>query len=152
MRTHHYRPNTSRNADIVATFHQQMADFARGERLKALRDERHLSQEDAAHEIGVTTRALRAWEKGGKIKWPNAKAAGAFYEVDPESLVARETSPLPTVAGTDSAQMDRIEAEVRATSVALAGMERRLMEKLEQIARAQSLGTAAKRKKNPPAK
>lgn len=113
MRTSHYSPNTSHNADKLATFRQQMADFARGQRLRALRDERHLSQEDAAHEIGVSTKALRAWEKGGKIKWPNAKAAGRFYKVDPESLVARDNDDLPMViAEQEQGQLDRIEEKL----------------------------------------
>jgi len=69
-----------------------MSDYARGEYLKELREGRRLNQEDAAHEIGVSAKTLRTWEKGGPIKWENAKAAGAFYEVDPEQLVTRETS------------------------------------------------------------
>jgi transcriptional regulator with XRE-family HTH domain len=89
MRTRHYSPGTSQIADKLATFGEQMADFARGEQLRDLRKALHLSQEDAAHEIGVSTKSLRAWEKGGKIKWENAQAAGAFYGVDPETLVTR---------------------------------------------------------------
>jgi len=71
-----------------------MADHARGEHLRKLRTELRLSQEDAAHEIGVSTKSLRTWEKGGPIKWENAKAAARFYEVDPEELVSREPGDL----------------------------------------------------------
>lgn len=112
VHTRHYPPNTSRNAEILVTFRQQMADYARGQQLRALRNERHLSQEDAAHQIGVSTKALRTWEKGGKIKWPNAKAAGAFYGVDPESLVTREPGDLSLKLATDAPddQLARIEA------------------------------------------
>lgn len=67
-----------------------MADVARGKRLKDLRDAKHLSQETAAHRIGVSVKTIRAWEKGGGIKWPNAMRAGEEYGVDPESLVTRE--------------------------------------------------------------
>lgn len=74
----------------MARFRQQMADHARGEKLKTLRNQRRLNQEDAAHEIGVSAKTLRAWEKGGPIKWENAKAAASFYEVDAEGLVERE--------------------------------------------------------------
>lgn len=86
----HYPQNTSLRAKRLDSFRQQMADFARAERLRDLREARHLSQEDAAHEIGVTVRSLRAWEKGGGIRWANAKSAATFYGVDPESLVSRE--------------------------------------------------------------
>lgn len=149
MRTSHYLSNTSRNADRLVTFHQQMADFARGQRLRALRDERHLSQEDAAHEIGVTTKALRAWEKGGKIKWENAKSAGAFYGVDPESLVSREVGSIPGVPGAEKSQLDRIEetlnavlAELATTQDAVVGLDARLTKELRAIAR--KLNTSAK--------
>lgn len=68
-----------------------MADVARGERLKKLREEgKHVSQATAAHEIGVSEKSVRSWEKGGGIKWKNARRAGEYYGVDPESLVTRE--------------------------------------------------------------
>lgn len=92
-RTHNFPPTASRHAEMVASFRQQMADYARGEHLKELREGKRLSQEGAAHEIGVTTKTIRTWEKGGKIKWVNAKSAAAFYEVDPETLVSREEEP-----------------------------------------------------------
>lgn len=92
-----YRQNGSPHTQRAASFRQQMADFARGERLRDLREGRHLSQEEAAHEIGVSTKTVRSWEKGGGIRWANAKSAGAFYGVEPESLVTldedRERSP-----------------------------------------------------------
>lgn len=67
-----------------------MADYARAERLRDLREETHLSREKVAGEIGVTTKTLYAWENGGSIRWENAKKLAAFYGVDPESLVTRE--------------------------------------------------------------
>lgn len=67
-----------------------MADFARGERLRGLREGRHLSQEEAAHDLGVSVKSVRTWEKGGGIRWHNAQALGAFFGVDAESLVSRE--------------------------------------------------------------
>lgn len=94
---------------MVARFQKQMADYARGKRLRSLREARRLSQEDAAHEIGVSAKTLRTWEKGGPIKWANAKAAGQFYEVDPESLVARE---IVSVEDFDADQLSRVEQKL----------------------------------------
>lgn len=99
-----------------------MADFARGDRLRRLRDGRHLSQEDAAHEIGVSVKTVRSWEKGGGIKWANAKAAGRFYGVDPETLVSRE---LPADNGGDPLEeirerLDSIDAALDEQSSRLA--------------------------------
>lgn len=87
-----------------------MADFARGQLLVELRDARHLNQEDAAHEIGVSTKSLRAWEHGGKIRWPNAERVGAFYGIDPERLVSRtedgaSREPTPDLAATFNGTM-----------------------------------------------
>lgn len=102
----HYRVNSSRNAERLARFRQQMADFARGDRFRQLREAQHLSQEDAAHEIGVSVKALRSWEHGGGIKWRNATAAGTFYDVDPDSLVRHESVTEP-LASEDVAQIHR---------------------------------------------
>lgn len=77
-----------------------MADYVRGERLRELRDAKHESQENVAYAVGVSAKALREWEHGGKIRWENAKKLGAFYGVDPETLVSREAPdedvPVPT--------------------------------------------------------
>jgi transcriptional regulator with XRE-family HTH domain len=102
----HYPSNSSPNAEKLARFRRQMADFARGERLRQLREARHLSQEDAAHEIGVSVKSVRSWEHGGGIKWENAKTAGEFYAVDPESLVTREL-PLEVSPETRLATIER---------------------------------------------
>lgn len=86
-----------------------MADVARGERLRYLRDGLHLSQETAAHRIGVSVKTLRAWEKGGRIKWRNAKRVGQLYDVDPESLVSRDGEAGEPPA-TDAEILGRLEA------------------------------------------
>jgi len=67
-----------------------MADYARAETFRRLREERHLSQEEAAHELGVSVKTIRSWEHGRGIKWANAKRVGEFYDVAPETLVDRE--------------------------------------------------------------
>jgi transcriptional regulator with XRE-family HTH domain len=91
-----------------------MADFARGELLIQLREGRHLSQEDAAHEVGVSVKSLRAWEHGGKIRWPNAKRVAGFYNVDPERLVSREEPDAETPELMDTLNGDMPEQELRA--------------------------------------
>ncbi len=114
-RTRRYRAGTSQRAGSLASLREQMADFARGERLRELRQALHLSQEDFAHEVGVTAKTVRTWEHGGKIKWPNAKNVARFVGVDPEELVEREpvgsapSLPPPAVTGT---QLDRIEQKL----------------------------------------
>lgn len=99
-----YAKNTSTHHVRLATFREQMADYARGQRLRELRTAKHVSQQEAAQAIGITMKTLSTWENGrGKIRWTNAKAAAAYYGCDPEELVSRENPageanvvPLPT--------------------------------------------------------
>lgn len=94
-----------------------MADYARGELLRELREARHESQEYVAHELGVTTKTVRVWEGGGKIRWANAKKVGKYYGRDPEELVSREIPDTPDLMGSpngNSTQLDRIEARLDA--------------------------------------
>lgn len=118
VRTQHYRPGTSRKVVSLSTFREQMADFARAERLLELRTTRHLSREKLANEIGVSTKSVYAWENGGGIKWTNAERLGAFYGVDPRGLVTHEAdetdAPESPTDIQPTSQLDRIEAKLDA--------------------------------------
>jgi transcriptional regulator with XRE-family HTH domain len=113
---------SSRSSRRANTLLAQMADLARGERIKTLREGRHLTQPAVADEIGVTLRAYQAWEATGALKWENAKKLAAFYKVDAQDLWSGdERLDTPDVIGslngnsasgdTDElrAQLDRIE-------------------------------------------
>jgi transcriptional regulator with XRE-family HTH domain len=103
----------------LATFRDQMADYARAEKLRELRDAAHLSQEHVAHEVGVSTKTIRSWEHGGKIRWENAKRLGAFYGVDAEELVSRDIATMPAALEPEAGQLDRIEAKLNRILAAL---------------------------------
>jgi DNA-binding transcriptional regulator YiaG len=111
--------SSSQHAALLARFRQQMADYARAETFKRLRDERHLSQEEAAHELGVSVKTVRSWEHGGGIKWPNAKRVGEFYGVEPETLVDREL-------GVDSDLLTDIDTKVTEILELLSSLDARL--------------------------
>jgi transcriptional regulator with XRE-family HTH domain len=116
-RTPNYRPGTSRKVISLSTFRDQMSDYARAERLVALRKARHVSRERVASAIDVSTKAVYAWENGGGIRWLNAQKLGAFYGVDPESLVSRVSgeAEMPPPANTTAlTQLDRVEAKLDA--------------------------------------
>lgn len=112
-RSHHYRPGTSRNQRSTVTFRQQMTDFARGDLLQELRSQARVSRENVAAEIGVTTKTLYTWEKqNGPIKWDNAKRLAAYYNVDPDHLITRDSDE---AAGLPSkVQLERIERKLDA--------------------------------------
>lgn len=86
-----------------------MADHARGENFVRLRKARHLSQESAAHQLGVSVQTIRAWERGKGIRWENAKRAADFYDVEPDELVDRE---LTVPQELDPDQLNRIEQKL----------------------------------------
>ena len=111
-RTQNYRSTGSPNAVSLARFRQQMADYARGQRLRELRERKHESQENAAFAVGVSVKTLRAWEHGGKIRWQNAKRLGSFYGVDPEGLVSREEALADTADSEPVTQLDTIERKL----------------------------------------
>src|SRR5947209_1554648 len=79
-------PGSSRNARRASTLLEQMADLARAERIRQLRDERHLTQPAVAEAVGVTLRAYQAWEATGALRWENAKRLAAFYKIDVHEL------------------------------------------------------------------
>lgn len=108
--TQNYRSGCSRGPIALATFQQQMADYARGELLRELREARHESQEHVAFTIGVSTKTVRTWEAGGKIRWPNAQKIARYYGRNPEELVSRDI-PEAIPAG-QHATLDEIEAKL----------------------------------------
>lgn len=133
-RTRNFPPAGSRAPVSLATFRDQMADYARAEKLRELRAATHLSQEHVAHEVGVSTKTIRSWESGGKIRWENAKRLGAFYGVDAEELVSRDIAPLVD-APVQQPQLDRIEQKVnRLLACLLTPEQRRGFEDLEALA------------------
>lgn len=109
--SHHYRPGTSRTRPSVASFRQQMTDYAKGDVLRALRADKRMSRENVAAEVGVTTKTLFTWEKqNGAIKWDNARSLASFYNVEPESLVTRDPDEAAGLPSRE--QLDRIEAQL----------------------------------------
>lgn len=104
----HYRPGTSRGPVSLATFREQMTDYARGDVLLELRAQARKSRESVAAEIGVTTKTLFTWEnKNGAIKWANAQKIATFYGVDAESLITRDADEAAGLPSRD--QLEQIQ-------------------------------------------
>lgn len=117
VRTHNFRPGTSRGRGSPSTFRAQMADYVRGDVLKELRLRRGESQETVAFNVGVSTKTVRAWEKSGAIKPTRARTLAAYFEKEPGDLTTPEWEE---IALPNKAQLDRIEADVAALRAGVA--------------------------------
>jgi transcriptional regulator with XRE-family HTH domain len=107
-------PGTSRLQRRTNTLLAQMADLARGERIKGLREERHLTQPAVAEAVGVTLRAYQAWEGTGGLRWENAKKLAAFFDVDPHELWAgRRHGQTPDPFSKNGDVPDDLQREIR---------------------------------------
>lgn len=113
---------TESQQELIARFRQQMAETARGELFRRLRSERHWSQATAAHNVGVTEKTWRTWEKGGNIEWKNARRAASVLEVDPEELVSYEPEPVAT--GETEGIRDQLRDLVGGQALLLAELEK----------------------------
>lgn len=142
MLTQNFPPTASPQTERQRRFAQQVSDYIRGERLRALRNDRHESQEHVAYEIGVSVKSVRAWEKGSKIRWENAKSLARYFDVDPETLVSRELDessapPLTErLAVSDSVRLERMERQLTEIHQLLLGSDERLVGLAERILRA----------------
>jgi transcriptional regulator with XRE-family HTH domain len=71
-----------------------MADLERAERIKGLREERGLTQQEVADVQDITLRAYQRQEAGGGLKAENAKALADFYGVELKWLLHGEAPDL----------------------------------------------------------
>ena len=111
-RNGNYRQNTWTLEEARSTFQQQMADYARGEKLRELRSARGLSQEEVAAALGVTAKTYGAWERGGGIHVTNAKRIARYFKVKPGELVApdiQQEPPATVLSEEDSERLRKIE-------------------------------------------
>lgn len=104
-----------------------MDDLARGERIKALRETRRLTQPAVVELLDaragarvVTLRGYQAWEAGGGIRWDNAKLLAEVLGVEAEHLMAG--FPDEEI---DKSQLDQIQAELSAVRALLQALATR---------------------------
>ena len=100
-----FRSGSLRNPHYRHTFLTAMAKDAekleaQGRRLAELRALARVSQETAAHQIGVSVRAYREWELGrGGFNDENIKAAAKYFGTTPDyieyGVMKRERGPAP---------------------------------------------------------
>jgi transcriptional regulator with XRE-family HTH domain len=96
---------------------RQMSDYRQGvgRRLRALRQNRSLNQEDAAHLVGVSVKTWRNWERGTTGPYEsNWRKIQRNFELDEEQLAAiRGDTPAPLALGEDDQadRLDRLEAQ-----------------------------------------
>jgi transcriptional regulator with XRE-family HTH domain len=129
-----------------------MADLERGQRIKELRESRHLTQEATAEALGVTLRGYQEWEAGGGIKWDNVKKVARLYKVDAEFVMNGPKPETPDLLGAKAGQLDRVEMKlddalnrIAAMSVQLAALSRAVEDRKRRGSAPASRTTGKKR-------
>lgn len=108
-----YAPGTSRGPRRATTLLAQMADLERGDRIRELREQRHLTQPVVADRVHVTLRAYQEWEAGGGIQWENAKRLAKVLGATPDFIMSGEPRETPDLSTNGQpSQLDRIEEEL----------------------------------------
>jgi transcriptional regulator with XRE-family HTH domain len=108
------------------------ADAERGDRIRSLRENLHLTQEAMADRVGLTLRGYQEWEAGGGIKWDNAKRLAKVAGVEPDWIMGGDRGETPDVlgVGNDEAQlaveMASMRVEIAALRIQLATLQRTL--------------------------
>jgi transcriptional regulator with XRE-family HTH domain len=102
-------------------------------RIKDLRTERRLTQEQMARAVGVSTRHYVRWEKGESLPyWRNIELLAEAFDVEPGVIVDAENGSIP---GQDPS------TRIAALTRELAALE----QKVEQLTRMLEAKTAADR-------
>jgi transcriptional regulator with XRE-family HTH domain len=173
-----YAPGTSRGARSATTLLAQVADIERGQRIKAQREGLHLTQpavvdliEAAARELPrehplhpeqlgkapVTLRGYQAWEKGGGVRWENAKLLAQVLHTDVTRLIngapAETPDPFPAPVQEQLAEMGKAiekQADALVTQASVLKELRDAVRELRELiatqqTAAQELDEAAKR-------
>ena len=117
-------PGTWRGPRKASTLLAQMADLERGQRIKELRESRHLTQEAMADKLGVTLRGYQEWEAGGGIKWENVKKLAKQHGVEADFLMNGPKPETPDLLG--ASQLDRIEKIVTGLADSVGSIEAQL--------------------------
>jgi transcriptional regulator with XRE-family HTH domain len=125
--------------EALANLERQMAEHLarQGQRIRQAREAQNLSQEDAAHLLEVSVKTFGSWERGESE--PRGRNWQKLEKVLGVRVLEIRGAPPPS-------QLDRIEAAIAALAVEQAAIEARLTEKLSELGRARSRGTASKRK------
>ena len=151
-----FHANTWQSGSRALTLRSLIENVQRGERLRQLREARGLTIEDAAHEIGVSTKTLWNWETGHGIKRPNLKRVAGFYKVEIQWLEHGETPDLmESLDGQPDVQvqLNRMEARQKRVEAALQKLGRDLVTGLADLQEtAESLRAEAAQRRSQPAR
>ncbi len=130
-------PGTSRRPRRAVTLLAQMADVERGERIKALREQLHITQPVIADRVGVTLRAYQEWEAGGGIQWENAKRLGKVLGATPDYLMSGDPLPTPDLTATLSGDVGRklsdLEEQVRLLRAELLARDAEVLKRIAEL-------------------
>lgn len=104
---------SSRGAAVSVLLAMEEHRRAVGLRIKKIRESKGLSQEDVAHNTGVSVKTLSRWETGRHAGYAsNLNKLAAALDVLPEDIVGPPPAPLGLGHELTSPQLDRIEEQL----------------------------------------
>lgn len=126
-----------------------LADKARGQHIKRLRESRRLTQQAMAEKLGIAYRTYQTWEAGTMPEWSNLERLATALGVRAEELIGED----PPAAASQS-QLDRIEAKLDQLLEVLSPSSRaegpaEVLEEAAARARAQRTPPAATSRRTP---
>lgn len=112
-----------------------------GSRLRLLREDRNMSQEDAAHLVGVAVKTWHNWESGKRTPYEsNWKRIATAFEVDVRMIRGKAPPPLALAEPAETSQLDeiqdsltRIVSELEALKLQLSAHDQVMIEQSEAM-------------------
>ena len=138
---------------LTTKMSEAMEDYRKqvGRQLRLLREDRSMSQEDAAHLVGVAVKTWHNWESGKRAPYEsNWKRISDAFQIDVRPIRGR--SPLSEIIGDESSvpsdRLDQLEQQIEALAemvqlmrmegqTAVAAVLRRIDEEPDSTARIQ---------------
>lgn len=121
------------------------ADAERGDRIRSLRENLHLTQEAMADRVGLTLRGYQEWEAGGGIKWDNAKRLAKVAGVEPDWIMSGDRGETPDFLGGGRVSQPQLAVEMAAIRVEIAALATQLEVLQRTLERSQGNGSAPSR-------
>lgn len=145
MKTHAAPPHPKRAENATTSAHRvrsvdalrmALADKSRGQRIAALRNRKHLTQQAMAERLKIAYRTYQTWEAGTMPEWDNLEKLAKFHSVRVEDIVGEDPDVMAMLgSGSTQDQIARLEGELAATRAELGTLTSQVTEILRLVRR-----------------